>query len=31
MMLMMVQSDLGQMAGVDDGGVHLSSLIASGQ
>lgn len=29
MLLMMVQPDLGQMAGIDDGGVHLSSLIVS--
>lgn len=30
MLLMMVEPDLGQVAGIDDGGVHLSSLIVSG-
>lgn len=30
-LLMMVQPDLGQMAGTDVGGAHLSSLIVSGQ
>jgi len=30
MLLGMVQPDLGQLAGINDGSVHFSSLIVSG-